>query len=116
MANVAPLIPVNPAQKDDEHCRHKMEASLTKIEGSGNGIKTVFPNINEICKKLNRDPFLLNKFFGFELGAQASFQKEDNKYLVMGSFRQEIIQEKVYDFVKRFVLCPSCADPGRVRA
>ena len=108
----APLIPVNPAQKNDEHCRHKMEAVTLKVEGSGNGIKTVFPNIDEICRKLNRHPVLLTKFFGFELGALSKFQKEDNKHLVMGNFRPDIIQEKVYEFVRRFVMCPKCQDPG----
>lgn len=108
---MAQIINVDPQKKDDMFYRYKMPAILTKIEGNGNGIKTVFPNIREVCQKLQRPPEVLNKFFGYELGAQSTFVKADDKFLVMGAFEKERIQEKVYAFVERVVLCKQCRNP-----
>lgn len=105
------MIPVNPAQKNDEHCRHKMQSIELKLEGSGNGIKTVFPNIDAIANKLQRPAILIVKFLGAELGSISKFEAKDNKHHIMGQFRQSQLQEKVYDFIKKFVLCRNCGDP-----
>ena len=95
----------------DAFYRYKMPATVTKIEGNGNGIKTVFTNIHDVCAKLNRPEEILLKFFGSELGAQATYFKADDKFQVMGSFPQARVQEKVYDFIERFVLCGKCRNP-----
>lgn len=108
---MAALLNVDPLKKDDAFYRYKMPAILTKIEGNGNGIKTVFPNIREVCGKLARPAEILNKYFGYELGAQSTFLKQDEKFLVMGSFDQQRVQDKVYEFVSRFVLCKECRNP-----
>lgn len=105
------MLNVDPEKRDDTFYRYKMPAIITKIEGNGNGIKTVFPNLRDICAKLNRPAEILNKFIGVELGAQATFVKQDDKFLVMGQFTQERVQGKVFDFVKRFVLCKQCRNP-----
>jgi translation initiation factor 5 len=105
------VINVDPQKKDDAFYRYKMPSISTKIEGNGNGIKTVFPNIHDVCVKLNRPSESLSKFLGIELGAQSTYHKADDKFLVMGSHTQERIQEKVYDFIKRFVLCKACRNP-----
>jgi translation initiation factor 5 len=105
------LLNIDPQKKDDMFYRYKMPAIVTKIEGSGNGIKTVFPNIRDVCAKLNRPPEVLNKFFGYELGAQSTFLKNDDKFLVMGSHTQQRIQDRVYEFISRLVLCKQCRNP-----
>ncbi|GAA5865049.1 hypothetical protein JCM3774_003950 [Rhodotorula dairenensis] len=38
----------------DSFYRYKMPVLLTKIEGKGNGIKTVFPNMADVARALNR--------------------------------------------------------------
>lgn len=48
----------------------------TKIEGKGNGIKTVLVNISDVARALDRPIIYLMKYFSFELGAQI---KIDNK-------------------------------------
>lgn len=41
---------------DDMFYRYKMPRLLAKVEGKGNGIKTVVVNMPEVAKALNRPP------------------------------------------------------------
>jgi len=41
---------------DDIFYRYKMPKLMAKVEGNGNGIKTVLPNIKEVAKALSRPP------------------------------------------------------------
>eukprot|EP00672_Neobodo_designis_P022429 CAMPEP_0174849734 /NCGR_PEP_ID=MMETSP1114-20130205/17017_1 /TAXON_ID=312471 /ORGANISM="Neobodo designis, Strain CCAP 1951/1" /LENGTH=372 /DNA_ID=CAMNT_0016084127 /DNA_START=129 /DNA_END=1247 /DNA_ORIENTATION=+ len=107
----AKILNVDPLKKDDMFYRYKMPELLIKHESRGNGAKTVFPNIRDVCQKLQRPPELLNKYFGNELGAQASFLKADDKFLVMGHRTQEDMQALVYKFIERVVLCKQCRNP-----
>lgn len=50
-----------------------MPRVIGKVEGRGNGIKTVIFNIMDLSLALKRDPGELCKFFGTELGAQVRF-------------------------------------------
>nr|CCC93478.1 unnamed protein product [Trypanosoma congolense IL3000] len=106
-----PMIPVDPDKRDDIYYRYKMPTIQTKVEGSGNGIKTVFPNIHDVCLAINRPEEVLMKFFQSEIGAQRTVLEKDDKFLIMGSHTEERVQEKVYDFIRRFVLCRSCRNP-----
>ncbi|KEG15663.1 eukaryotic translation initiation factor 5 [Trypanosoma grayi] len=106
-----PMIPIDPEKRDDIYYRYKMPAIMTKVEGSGNGIKTVFPNIHDVCLAINRPEEVLMKFFQSEIGAQRTVLEKDDKFLIMGSHTEERVQEKVYDFIRKFVLCRSCRNP-----
>jgi translation initiation factor 5 len=111
-----------------------MPALQTKIEGKGNGIKTVIPNMDEIAKALSRpatckprssavtsarnklttiipgvDP---TKFFGCELGAQTSFAND--RYLVNGQHQADRLRELLDAFIDKFVLCAACKNPETV--
>lgn len=48
-----------------------MPRVIGKVEGRGNGIKTVIFNVMDLSLALKRDPGEVCKFFGTELGAQA---------------------------------------------
>lgn len=41
---------------DDKFYRYRMPLLETKIEGKGNGIKTVIPNMSDIARALSRPP------------------------------------------------------------
>ncbi|EAN97839.1 putative eukaryotic translation initiation factor 5 [Trypanosoma cruzi] len=106
-----PMIPIDPDKRDDLYYRYKMPTIQTKVEGSGNGIKTVFPNIHDVCLAINRPEEVLMKFFQSEIGAQRTVLEKDDKFLIMGSHTEERVQEKIYDFIRKFVLCRSCRNP-----
>jgi hypothetical protein len=46
---------------DDPEYRYKMPTVFGKLEGKGNGSKTVVPNISEVALSLHRDPGEVNK-------------------------------------------------------
>lgn len=102
-----------------------MPVLQTKIEGRGNGIKTVIPNMDDVARALNRpatcehihlcysyscanatDP---TKFFGFELGAQTTIIGD--RYIVNGAHQADRLRELLDAFIDKFVLCPSCKNP-----
>jgi len=108
---MATQINVDPAKKDDHFYRYKMPEVATKVEGNGNGIKTVFPNIKDIAVRLNRPDDLIMRFISYEVAALAKYHEKDDKWTVMGQHSKDRVQEKIYDFITKFVLCKHCRNP-----
>lgn len=106
IVNIAGTSPV-----DDPEYRYKMPLVFGKIEGRGNGIKTVIPNISDVAMSLHRDPGEVNKFFGCELGAQTTFNVETDRAVVNGAHTDTVLQTMMHRYIENFVLCPSCRLP-----
>ncbi|KAF5394685.1 Eukaryotic translation initiation factor 5 [Paragonimus heterotremus] len=109
---------------EDTFYRYKMPKLSAKVEGKGNGIKTVIVNVSDIAKALNRKPICrllleciicwfidLTKFFGCELGAQIHVDDKNERYIVNGAHEAAKLQELLDGFIKKFVLCQSCHNP-----
>ncbi|KTW28687.1 translation initiation factor eIF5 [Pneumocystis jirovecii RU7] len=96
---------------NDSFYRYKMPRLQSKIEGRGNGIKTVIPNMSEIARALSRSPLYVTKFFGFELGAQTTTNTDADRYIVNGAHDAEKLQDLLDVFIQRYVLCKSCKNP-----
>jgi translation initiation factor 5 len=88
-----------------------MPVLLTKVEGKGNGIKTVVPNMSDVARALSRPPTYPTKFFGSELGAQTSVDEKNDRYIVNGAHDPERLRELLDAFIDKFVLCGSCKNP-----
>jgi len=86
-----------------------MPVVRAKVEGRGNGIKTVVENCADIAKALDRNPEYVVKFFGFELGTLTSNQNE--KYIVNGKHDGEVLAKVLDIFIEKFVLCGGCRNP-----
>lgn len=89
----------------------RMPILLTKIEGKGNGIKTVVPNMSDVARALSRPPTYPTKFFGSELGAQTSVDEKNDRYIVNGAHDATRLRELLDAFIDKFVLCGSCKNP-----
>lgn len=96
---------------EDPFYRYKMPPMLAKVEGKGNGIKTVIPNMVDVAKALNRHPSYSTKFLGIELGAQVQIDEKAERYIVNGTHRVEDFQNLLDKFIVKFVLCDSCHNP-----
>nr|CAG4641677.1 EOG090X05QT [Eurycercus lamellatus] len=98
----------------DVFYRYKMPRLLAKVEGKGNGIKTVIVNMTDIAKALGRPPTYPTKFFGCELGAQTQFDIKNDRFIVNGAHEAGKLQQMLDIFIKKFVLCPGCDNPETV--
>lgn len=106
LINIAGLTPV-----DDPEYRYKMPVVFGKVEGRGNGIKTVIPNINEVALALHRPPGEVNKFFGCELGAQTSYSSDNDRAVVNGAHIDAVLINMLHRYIEKFVICPQCGLP-----
>lgn len=96
---------------DDPFYRYKMPRIKAKVEGRGNGIKTVIPNLKEISRALVRPTIYLVKYFGNELGAQTICDEKLGRYILTGNHSVETMQACTYGFINKYVLCGSCSNP-----
>mmetsp|Transcript_169 Transcript_169/g.200 ORF Transcript_169/g.200 Transcript_169/m.200 type:complete len:420 (-) Transcript_169:191-1450(-) len=96
---------------DDPEYRYKMPVVYGKVEGRGNGIKTVIPNISEVALALHRPPGEVNKFFGCELGAQTTYNTDTDRAVVNGSHSDKVLQDMIHRYIEVFVICPNCGLP-----
>ncbi|KAL2099362.1 hypothetical protein ACEWY4_005842 [Coilia grayii] len=95
----------------DQFYRYKMPRLIAKVEGKGNGIKTVVVNMVDVAKALNRPPTYPTKFFGCELGAQTQLDAKNERYIVNGAHDASRLQDMLDGFIRKFVLCPECDNP-----
>ncbi|KAI9471003.1 MAG: domain found in IF2B/IF5-domain-containing protein [Benjaminiella poitrasii] len=95
----------------DSFYRYKMPRITAKVEGKGNGIKTVITNMTEIARALSRPPSYPTKYFGCELGAQVKCDDKNERYIVNGDHDAAKLQNTLDGFINKFVLCHSCKNP-----
>ena len=94
--------------------RYKMNSVKLKYQGNGNGLRTVFINLNEIAGDIMRTPNELITYLSSVLGCKYILQTEKNnesKWILFGHYAIEEIQEYVYTFIEHFVLCKHCRNP-----
>ncbi|KAG7195400.1 Eukaryotic translation initiation factor 5A-1 [Scheffersomyces spartinae] len=95
----------------DPFYRYKMPPIQSKVEGRGNGIKTVIVNLSEVSRALGRPPAYVIKYFGSELGALTAIQEDQDRYLVNGTHDANELQDSLDGFINKFVLCGNCKNP-----
>ncbi|KAI1410156.1 domain found in IF2B/IF5-domain-containing protein [Hypoxylon sp. FL1857] len=95
----------------DTYYRYKMEKLQTKIEGKGNGIKTVVVNLSSVAASLARPGSYVIKYFGFELGAQTNIDPPDDRWIINGAHEASRLQDHLDGFINKFVLCKKCKNP-----
>jgi translation initiation factor 5 len=98
----------------DAFYRYKMPRLQAKVEGKGNGIKTVLVNMVDVARALARPPTYVTKYFGCELGAQTQFDVKNERYIVNGCHDAGRMQDMLDGFIKKFVLCEKCDNPETV--
>jgi translation initiation factor 5 len=104
--NLAGLTPVN-----DPAYRYRMPKIIVKVEGRGNGIKTVLTNVQDVANALNREAHEITKFFGYELGAQTAYVSETDRAVINGAHLDTDLQTLLSKYIELFVLCRNCRLP-----
>lgn len=103
-----------PSWVQDTYYRYKMPKLQIKIEGRGNGIKTLLVNLSDIASSLDRPADYLIKYFGTELGAQSLIDKGGNRYIITGKHDLDELCNRLDKFIETFVLCKKCKNPETI--
>jgi|TARA_B100001971_G_C17908391_1_gene391600 translation initiation factor 2 subunit 2 len=82
---------------------------VPKIEGHGEGTKTILTNLQQISSYLRRDQEHLLKFLLKELATSGSIK--NNRAILHRKINSQKINEKIKDYTKEFVICNQCNKP-----
>ena len=82
---------------------------LPKFESFIEGAKTIIKNFVEVSRNLGRDPNHLLKFLQAETGTFGEI--EEQRLILKGQKKAEILNEKLGLYIKEFVLCKECKKP-----
>ena len=99
------LINIGGNQNDDSY-RYKMPPIKTQITGRGNGIHTLFVNIDDVANAIGHPEEIIMKFISYELASSLNIKNKS----VTGKHDTEI-QNKIVDYVSNLVLCAKCGNP-----
>ena len=89
----------------DEFYRYKMPKVIIKLKGNGNGKFTELVNIEEISNCINTPSEIIFKYISSILGSSCNYKdKTINGY-------HNNIQELIFDYIDKFVICPTCKIP-----
>jgi len=100
--------------QNDSTYRYKMDKIQTKIEGRGNGIKTVLCNVVDIAGAMRTDPRYVTKYLGIQFGAQSNWDSKRDVGIVNGAHQAKEMQEQLFGLIELFILCPQCHLPELV--
>lgn len=99
------MISIDKKAIDDPFYRYKME----KIEVSIRNKKTVLNNLKTICNTLKTEEKILFRFITKNLNTFGS--SESDTYFISGVFESKKIQEVIYNFIDKYILCKKCKFP-----
>merc|ERR1711953_600958 len=103
-----------PSTCDDPAYRYKMPRLVSKKEGRGNGSKTCVVNMGDVARALKRPPQYTTKWFGNELGAQATYtnkEGEGERSVINGHHETSVFQDLLDKFIAKYVCCETCKLP-----
>lgn len=98
-------------QIQDGFYRYKIPIIETRLMGKGPGRRTALLNVEKIAKALDRPVSYLLKFVCYEIGTHFRIDKHDNNYIINGAHEPRIIQNLIFDFIEKYILCRHCGNP-----
>ncbi|KAL9645721.1 hypothetical protein ABK040_003453 [Willaertia magna] len=98
-----------PKSIQDQHYRYKREVLQVKIEGQGNGKKTVIVNMENVADQLKIPAEYAIKYFGLELAA--STKVKNDRAIINGEYDQNRVEAVLENFIAKFILCQKCNLP-----
>ncbi len=73
------------------------------------GKQTLVKNFSDMCRTLRRDPKHVSKFLFKELAVPGSLR--ENELTLQGKIYKNIIDQRIGEYAKEFVLCKECGKP-----
>jgi translation initiation factor 2 beta subunit (eIF-2beta)/eIF-5 len=94
----------------DLNYRYKIPYFKVNIAGKGNGIHTIFLNINNISKSINHPEDILLKYIASSTGSNYI----SNKTAITGTHTTEDLKNLILIYIKNLVMCPKCNIPETI--
>lgn len=85
--------------------RFKLPEALLRLQGA----RTLLTNFAEIAKTFRRDRQHLAKFLLKQLATSGSI--EESMLVMQGRLPKELVQKKLEDYARIFVICKQCKNP-----
>ncbi len=85
---------------------------LPQLEIEYKGNKTIIKNIEKILNFIRRDKKNFKKTFSRILGVQINF--EGNELIINANVSKQVIENKINEYVNKFVICEVCQKPETV--
>ena len=102
---------VNMNGSDDPFYRYLVKKIKVKHETG----KTVMLNNDIVSKQTGRPNDWIVTYIGQVLGVSINIDKKNqNKCTLTGKHEEPIIQEKYFEFVKKYILCRYCGNPETI--
>ena len=98
----------NPELGTGERRRYTIVPPSVHREGSK---KTLFANVAEIAKRMNRNPEHVIQFLFTELGTQGSVDAE-GRLIIRGRFQPKQIENVLRRYIVEYVTCKTCKSPN----
>ncbi|MFH1722503.1 MAG: translation initiation factor IF-2 subunit beta [Candidatus Altiarchaeota archaeon] len=95
----------NLPEKLKKHDRFELPEADIFVEGN----QTIIKNFNEVSTSLNRKPIHVFKFLLKELAAPGTL--DGSRVVIQRVLRRNIINQRIEDYAKEFVLCHECGRP-----
>ena len=95
---------------NDENYRYKIPSFQISIRGKGNGIYTVFDNIDEISNKINHPSEVILKYIASVTGSNYI----SNKNTVTGAHISKELNDIFLQYIKFLVMCKNCNIPETI--
>jgi len=82
---------------------------IPQIEGEMQGTRFIVRNFKKVADYLKRDPKHLAKYLMLSLATSGSIEGET---LVLNTkVRRDIIQQKLEEYIRKYVFCKVCGEP-----
>ncbi|HDJ96581.1 MAG TPA: translation initiation factor IF-2 subunit beta [Candidatus Aenigmarchaeota archaeon] len=96
-------------QKIPERVLKESRLEIPKVSVVVVGNKTIINNFKEIVDALRRDKKHVAKFLFKELATPGTI--EERRLILQTKLQRGIIEKKIEDYVKEFVICKVCGKP-----
>jgi len=94
----------------DLNYRYKMPVFKLTVGGKGNGIYTIFNNMDQIAKSINHPPEILFKWIASISGCNYISTRDT----ITGTHKPDELKEMMINYVKHLVMCPKCSIPETI--
>ena len=95
---------------NDPTYRYRIPAFNVTIAGQGNGIYTVFKNIDDISKRMNHPKEVLMKYIASITGSNYNQSRD----AITGSHTSNELKIIILQYIKFLVMCPECSIPETI--